>query len=73
MLNGQIISSSLDSSDNEIIRFDQLNIDLSNINTNTIKNLKIQETSTLQLINCITEKILQNPNCSAQNEILYHL
>ena len=57
LLNGQIISSSLDSSDNEIIRFDQLNIDLSNINTNTIKNLKIQETSTLQLINCITKKI----------------
>ena len=56
LLNGQIISSSLDSSDNEIIRFDQLNIDLSNINTNTIKNLKIQETSTLQLINCITKK-----------------
>lgn len=73
LLNGQIISSSLDSSDNEIIRFDQLNIDLSNINTNTIKNLKIQETSTLQLINCITKKILSNPNCSAQNEIVSSL
>jgi hypothetical protein len=73
LLNGQIISSNLDSSDNEVIRFDQLNIDLSNINTNTIKNLKIQETSTLKLINCITEKNLSNPNCSAQNEIVSSL
>ena len=36
LLNGQIISSK--NSDNEIITFEQLNIDLSNLSKNTIKN-----------------------------------
>ena len=53
LLNGQIISSKKNS-DNEIIKFEQLNIDLSNLSTNTIKKPKIQETSTLKLLGCLT-------------------
>ncbi len=53
LLNGQIISSKKNS-DNEIITFEQLNIDLSNLSTNTIKKPKIQETSTLKLLGCLT-------------------
>ena len=59
LLNGQIISSVTKNDDSEIIKFDQLNIDLSNINTNIIKSPKLQETSTLMLINCLTKKTCQ--------------
>ena len=52
LINGQIISSKKESSKNEIIKFEQLSIDLSNLSTNTIKEPKIQETSTKDLINC---------------------
>ena len=41
------------SEENEIIKFDQLNIDLSNLTTTTIKKPKLQETSTIKLFNCI--------------------
>ncbi len=52
LFNGQIISTKKNS-DTEIIKFEQLNIDLSNLNTATIKKPKIQETSTLKLFNCL--------------------
>ena len=39
-------------SENEIIRFEQLAIDLSNLSTTTIKKPKIQETSTYELLRC---------------------
>jgi lipopolysaccharide export system permease protein len=48
--------------ENEIIKFDQLKIDLGNISNTTIKKPKIQETSTLKLSGCIFEKVL-NENC----------
>ena len=70
LLNGQIISSNKRNEESEIIQFDQLNIDLSEINTNTIKDPKLQETSTLSLINCLIKKNLTNPNCDAKNEII---
>lgn len=73
LLNGQIISSSKNNTDNEIIKFEQLNIDLSNINTNTIKDPKLQETSTVQLINCLLKENITNPNCTAKNEIISSL
>ena len=53
LLNGQIISTKREMQDNEVIFFDLLNIDLSNFNTSTIKKPKIQETSSLKIINCI--------------------
>ncbi len=57
LLNGQIISTKKNS-DNEILKFDQLNIDLSKLNTAVVKKPKIQETSTVKLLNCF----LKNKN-----------
>ena len=53
LINGQIISSKKDNTENELISFDRLNIDLTNLTTNTIKKPKIQETSTVKLISCL--------------------
>ena len=63
LFNGQIISSKKNNSDNEIIKFEQLNIDLSNLSTSTIKQPKLQETSTLTLLNCFKIKIFKNQIC----------
>ena len=52
LIDGQIISSKKDSKKNEMIEFDQLNINLSDLSTATIKQPKIQELSTLKLISC---------------------
>ncbi len=51
LLNGHIISSKKNKT-NEVIKFEQLNIDLTNLTTTTIKKPKIQETSTLKLLSC---------------------
>ena len=71
LFNGQIISSK-DNSKNEIIKFEQLNIDLDGLRTTTIKKPKIQETSTLSLINCFFENTFNNGICreSLKKEIL---
>ena len=53
LFNGQIISE-LKNSKNNIIKFEQLNIDLTNLATSTIKIPKLQETSTNLLIKCLT-------------------
>ena len=55
MFNGQIITTKKNL-ENEIIKFDQLNIDLSSLNTTTIKKPKIQETSTLKLLKCLYDE-----------------
>ena len=52
LFNGQIISSKKNT-EIEIIKFEQLTIDLSNLVTTTIKKPKVQETSTLKLLACI--------------------
>ena len=36
-----------------IIKFEQLNLELDNLKTDTIKSPKMQETSTLKLLSCI--------------------
>ena len=71
LLNGQIIANK-DRDKNEIIKFEQLTIDLSDVNTNTIKSPKLQETSTFQLLNCLIKNI-SNPNCDARNEVINSL
>ena len=53
LFNGQIISSKKNNAKNEIIKFEQLNIDLKNLQTGTIKQPKLQETSTLKLFECL--------------------
>ena len=63
LFNGQIISSRKNS-ENEIIKFEQLNIDLSNLSTTTIKNPKIQETSTIRLLGCLTKDVKNKEFCN---------
>ena len=53
LFDGQIISTKKDKNESEIIKFKQLNIDLNNLQTGTIKQPKLQETSTLKLIKLI--------------------
>ena len=42
--------------ENEIIKFEQLNIDLSSLSNTTIKSPKIQETTTIALLKCLFDK-----------------
>ena len=64
MFNGQIISAK-NNFENEIIKFEQLNIDLSSLNNTTIKKPKIQETTTITLIKCLFDKkSTQNDLCN---------
>ena len=55
MFNGQIISAK-NNFENEIIKFEQLNIDLSSLKNTTIKKPKIQETTTITLLKCLFDK-----------------
>ena len=64
LFNGQILSSSIDNSENEIIKFDQLKIDLNNFSNTTIKTPKIQETSTINLISCLNFGLFKNIKCN---------
>ena len=52
LFNGIIISSKKDGSEDEIIKFEQLNTDLSQLKTTTIKKPKVQELSTFKLLSC---------------------
>ena len=60
LFNGQIISSRKENKKNEIIKFEQLNINLENLQTGTIKQPKLQETSTLKLFQCMNNLIDEN-------------
>ncbi len=64
LFNGQIISSNKNNTENDIIKFQQLNIDLNNFNNTTIKTPKIQETSTFELLSCLNTKYFNNSNCN---------
>ena len=72
LFNGQIISTQKNDLKNSVIKFAQLNINLANLSTDTIKTPKLQETPTYMLLQCVfksyQEKIL---NCkeSAKKEI----
>ncbi len=74
LLNGQIISSKKNFK-TEIIIFDQLNIDLRNLVTTTIKATKIQETSTFKLLSCYIKKFADEKYCNEnfKKEILSNL
>ncbi len=72
LFNGNIITTSKDNQKNNIVKFEQINIDLKNLKTGTIKQIKLQETSSFDLLRCIkgfSETII---NCkeSAKNEIV---
>ncbi len=72
LFNGQIISSKNNSDENEIIKFDQLNIDLSSLSTTTIKSPKLQETGTIKLLGCFVSRENNNEICKGdvKKEIL---
>ena len=59
LINGQIISSK-ENDKNDFIKFDELAIDLRNLSSSTIKEPKIQETSTLKLLKCFKKNSEQN-------------
>ena len=66
LLKGQIIYSKEDNLDNEIIEFEQMNVNLRDLNTSTIKVPKLQETSTIQLLNCFFKKTFYNRICDGE-------
>jgi len=72
LFDGSIISTNKDNGENDIVKFEQINIDLKNLQTGTIKQLKFQETSSLNLVNCINNPSSVIINCSedANNEII---
>ena len=72
LINGQIITVKKNNKKKiEIIKFEQLNIDLNNLSTTTIKKPKIQETGTIKMINCfIFNKQNEFCNESAKKEMV---
>ena len=72
MFKGQIISSDKNNQGNDIIKFDQLSVDLSNFKNRTIKRPKVQETSTITLLTCLEGSIFYKISCdkSFKTEIL---
>ncbi len=72
LLNGQILSSKKDKTKDEIIKFEQLNIDLGKISTSTIKQPKLQETATYRLLSCFIFKNFKDVICEdeAKKEII---
>ena len=58
LINGQIISYK-ENKKNDVVKFKELSIDLTNLATSTIKQPKIQETSTLILLNCFRNNFNQ--------------
>ena len=69
LFDGKIIFSNKEKFENNIVKFAQLNIDLTDLRTSTIKNPKLQETLTVDLLKCIfgslEKKIL---NCKERNK-----
>ena len=72
LLDGQIITSKKNNNENEILEFEQLNIDLGNFVTSTVKQPKLQETSTSELMSCFfgSDKNLKICKKEAKKEIL---
>ena len=72
LFEGQIISEKKEDFKGDVIKFEQLNVNLSDLNTRTIQKTKIQETSTVKLINCLIGKDLNKDFCNQSflNEIV---
>ena len=70
LFNGQIVSNKKESKTN-IIKFEQLNLELDNLKTDTIKSPKMQETSTVKLLSCIKGAQKENFfNCKKDDNAL---
>ena len=73
LFDGEIITTKAKNKKNDMIKFQQLNIDLKNLRSDTIVIPKLQETHTTQLINCITGEMNESIyNCkkNTKNEII---
>ena len=68
LINGQIISFNKENKKNELIKFDQLTLNFSDINTTQIKQPKIQETSTRKLISCAINNISNKEFCTNESK-----
>ena len=68
LIDGQIISNKKDIEKNELISFSLLDIDLTNLVTNTIKQPKLQETSTIKILNCLLMKGKENKFCNKNSK-----
>ena len=68
LINGQIISFNKQNKKNEIIKFDQLGINFLDIDTNQIKQPKIQETSTNKLFKCVFKNEINNNFCNNESK-----
>ena len=69
LINGQVVSSAKDNAENKVVKFNQMNIVLNDLENTVIKKAKLQETSTFKLLNCFTNKKEQNKFCSSENKI----
>ena len=67
LINGEIISYKK-SKKNEVINFEQLNINLNDLKTTVIKKPKLQETSTLILLGCFTNKNSKYKICNDETK-----
>ena len=72
LFDGSIISTDKNNKENDIVKFEQINIDLKNLKTGTISQLKFQETSSKNLIDCIKNpsELIINCNKNANSEII---
>jgi lipopolysaccharide export system permease protein len=73
LFNGSILTTNRKSLENNIVKFQQLNIDLKNLQTDTITSPKLQETSTINLSKCLLGYVEPNfINCkeSSKKEIM---
>ena len=66
LLNGQIISYKKNKAETEIFKFEQLSIDLGNLSTTVIKDLKLQETSTFKLLKCFSKLGYNSKFCNTE-------
>ena len=68
LFQGQIVTSDKEYSKSNIIKFEQLNIDLRNLETGTIKIPKLQETSTILLLSCFKNKNFELAFCTQKTK-----
>jgi len=69
LFDGHIITTNNTDKKSNLIKFVQLNIDLTNLQTSTIKSPKLQETSTINLMKCIFTSSNENIiNCKKNTE-----
>ena len=72
LFNGEIITTKAKNKKNDMVKFQQLNVDLKNLRSDTIVMPKLQETQTYKLIDCIKNQTDENMlNCkkNTKNEI----